>query len=118
MTLVDFACKTFSLEQIVQCGFGLTKGELKMFMHMLSFKQSLTSKSLARALKLDESTVQRSVKKFVSLGLVTRTQQNFSSGGYQYVYVVKSRDEISRMILHIIDKWHSKVKQELDNWIM
>lgn len=114
--MIDFACKQFSLKEIIKCGLGLTRAELQILEFMLSKKQFFSTTQLASKITLDESTVQRAVKKLFEAKIVVRKQENLTGGGYQYIYAVESREEIAKMLLSKIDNWRERVKASFDTW--
>lgn len=114
--MIDFACKQFSLKEIIKCGLGLTRAELQILEYMLNCEQYLSTSQLATKVKLDESTIQRAVKKLYEAKIVIRRQENFAGGGYQYIYAIASREEIAKKLLATIDTWRAKVKVAFDEW--
>lgn len=111
---MDFACKTLSLDEVVKCSLGLTKGDYKVFQFFLKNQEWYKSNSIAKKLKLNLSTVQRSVKKLQEKGVLTRAQENLDGGGYVYSYKIKGKKEIQKILSEIIDSWTGRVKSELE----
>ncbi|PIN68291.1 MarR family transcriptional regulator, partial [Candidatus Woesearchaeota archaeon CG11_big_fil_rev_8_21_14_0_20_57_5] len=81
--MIDFACKHFELDEIIRCGFGLTKGELRL-LYSLESTEWQSAEDLAGTLGLSTSSMQRSLKRLTEKGIVARRQMNLSSGGYQF----------------------------------
>jgi predicted transcriptional regulator len=115
--MIDFACKQFSLQDIMKCGLGLTKTELIILQFFLKHDAYICTKSISTKLKLDESTVQRAVKKLHEAHMIVKTQENFSTGGYQYLYKAVSREKIAQTILQTIESWKKKVHVAFDDWV-
>lgn len=114
--MIDFACKSFNLDEIIKCGLNLTKADIKVMRHLLKIDRWCTADTMAEHLGLNLSTVQRAVKKLYEKDLVTRTQDNLSGGGYIFQYRIKGKEHISGIIRKIIHKWVGKVEEALDKW--
>ena len=71
---------------------------------------------LSKALKLDISTVQRSVKKLYEKEILQRSQQNLDGGGYVFKYKVNSRAKIKNIIMDVVNSWADRLGQELEKW--
>jgi len=61
--MIDFACKTFELNEIVKCGLGLTKSDMRVMNFLMRKRKIYSSFEIAEELSLDASTVQRALKK-------------------------------------------------------
>jgi predicted transcriptional regulator len=115
--MIDFACKQFRIDEIIKCSLGLTKGEYKIFEHLLKHKTGKSSTTeLAKAMKLDLTTIQKSVKKLHEKGILFRTQKNMDGGGYVFCYQVKDKEEITKTVLATINGWVGKVEEEMKQW--
>ena len=114
--MIDFACKTFNIDEIIKCGLGLTKVELEIFYFLLKADDMISSKELSVKINRDNSTVQRALKKFYERELVDRKQINLKKGGYSFIYSVKSKTEIKNILIKIIHKWVSNVETAFDSW--
>jgi predicted transcriptional regulator len=115
--MIDFACQQFDLTTIIKCSLNLTKADFKVLVFMTqNHSEWFTSDDLAKKLKLNLSTIQRAVKKLHEKGLADRNQNNLDNGGYIYIYKSKSKDEISAIIMKIVNNWVSTVEQELKRW--
>jgi predicted transcriptional regulator len=115
--MIDFACKQFSLQEIIKCGLGLTKTELLILQFFLKHDSYICTKSIASKLSLDESTVQRAVKKLHEANMLVKSQENFSGGGYQYLYKAVSKEQIAEKILQTIEVWKKKVQIAFTQWV-
>jgi predicted transcriptional regulator len=114
--MIDFACKKFSLQEVIKCGLGLSKSEYKLLSFLLMKPKSYSSVKLSSSLHLDLSTVQRAVKNLFEKDLVIRSQENLDNGGYVFNYSVKNKEEIKKMIMEVITGWCKKVEGELESW--
>ncbi len=115
--MIDFACRQFRLEEIIKCGLGLTKAEYSVMQFFLKHdSKKFTSTDVSKAMSLDLTTVQKSVKKLYEKGVLERMQKNMDIGGYVFYYQAKNRQEISRLIMDIIHRWVGKVESEIANW--
>lgn len=115
--MIDFACKEFSLDDIIKCSLGLTKGEYKVMRFFLANKKNkYTSNDIVKELSLDLTTVQKSLKKLHEKDVLIRIQKNMDSGGYVYCYQIKNNKEISKKIMETINTWVNKVETEITRW--
>ena len=114
---MDFACKEFKVEDVIKCALNLTKADLNTMKCFLNEPDKwVDTDALSRSLKLDISTVQRSVKKLHEKGIVQRSQQNLDGGGYVYIYKIHSKKQIKNVILEIVQSWADRLGQELEQW--
>lgn len=114
--MVSFACKSISLEEIIKCGFQLTKTEYYVMMHLLATAEELTTQEIADDLKKERTTIQKAIKSLAEKRVVVRKQFNLEKGGYSFVYSIREKENLKMRILHMIDRWTSEVKKEVSNW--
>ncbi len=115
--MIDFACKKFSLEEVIRCGLGLSKAEFSLFSYFIkNEKTKFSTEKLGRAIRLDVSTVQRGVKKLYALGVLSRMQTNLAGGGYQFEYTIKPKREVKALVMGIVHRWASRVEDEFEHW--
>lgn len=114
--MIDFACKKFNLDEIIKCGLGLSRSDYFILSFLIKQNKEFSSNQIASKVDFDVSTSQRSLKKLREQGLISRRQVNLSSGGYIYYYKSKNKEEISKIILEIVNNWSKKVEKELENW--
>jgi predicted transcriptional regulator len=115
--MIDFACKQFKIDQVIKCGLGLSKADSRLMYFLLEHSEDdFTTDDLAKKLKMDISTIQRAVKKLHEKEIIFRTQNNLSGGGYEFVYRIKSKAAIRKIIMNIVDGWAKKVETELGKW--
>jgi len=114
--MIDFACKRFEIEEVVRCGFGLSKADYRILVTLMKHGDNgLTTLELARELKLDLSTAQRSVKKLFEKEIISRSQFNLSSG-YLYKYSIRDKKVIKEKIINIIKGWAGGAENSIKNW--
>lgn len=114
---MDFACKEFKVEDVIKCALSLTKADLNVMKRFLNEPEKwVDTDALSKSLKLDISTVQRSVKKLHEKGILQRSQQNLDGGGYVYIYKINSKNQIKNIILEIVQSWADRLEQELEQW--
>jgi predicted transcriptional regulator len=113
--MIDFACKKFKLEDVIKCGLGLSKAEFLIMSYFVKNRYFLTTKEVSKGLDLDLSTVQRSVKKLYHLDVLIRSQINLRNG-YQFQYKIKSKPEIEKIIMNIVNNWAKRVDMEFSKW--
>lgn len=114
--MIDFACKTFKLQDIIKCGLGLTKADLKILKFLINLEKETTSEKISNKLKLDLSTVQRSVKKLFEKKIIFRYQKNLEGGGYIFSYKAKTKKTIAIILNEVVKKWQKRVEKELKLW--
>jgi predicted transcriptional regulator len=113
--MIDFACKEFKISEIIKCSFGLSKSDYNLFNYFLKNKdQWYRTNKLAKKLKLNLTTVQRSVKKLHEKKILERRQKNLDKGGYIYLYKIEKKNKIRSKILSIIHSWIRRVEEELE----
>jgi predicted transcriptional regulator len=114
---MDFACKEFKVEDVIKCALSLTKADIKVMKYFLNeTEQWNDTESVSKALKLDISTIQRSVKKLHEKEILQRSQQNLDGGGYVFIYKIHSRTKIRNLIISIVNSWAGRLEQELEKW--
>ena len=114
--MISFTCKGFDIQEVVKCTFDLSKSEFNLLNFLMSKNRDFTTKELSEELKLDKSTIQRSIKKLHEKKLVFRGQTNQSVGGYLFYYRIRDKDEIRKMIHKTVQGWFKVFKDELDRW--
>ena len=115
--MIDFACKTFQLDEIIRCSFTITKADFRVMEYMVKRDEHwFTTEELAENLNLNLTTIQRAVKKLFEKQVLERKQNNLSSGGYIYIYRIKDKSQIRKLILEIIDDWKGNVERQLKSW--
>lgn len=111
--MIDFACKEIHLEEIIKCSYMLTKADLKVFKRLMKINDWENTEEISKALKLNLSTVQRTMKKLHGQNLVERRQTNLEGGGYSFIYKIKDKEQIIAMTMSIVNSWVKKVEKEL-----
>jgi len=114
--MIDFACKKFDFNEVVKCGFGLTKSEFLIFEFLRKNRREFKTIELARELNLEISTVQKAVKKIYSLGCLVRKQRNQSQGGYFFVYRIENQEILRSKLMLFVSNWFLLVKSSISNW--
>lgn len=115
--MIDFACKTFNIENIIKCSLGLTKSEYKIMNFFINnSKEYFTSEKLSRKLAFNLTTVQKAVKKLKEKDILIRSQENLNNGGYIFKYKLKSKQNIRVIVKKIIGIWSEKVEASIDSW--
>ena len=115
--MIDFACKQFNLDDIIKCGLGLTRTELKIMKYFLKdISKECTTNSTSKKLNLNLTTIQKAVKKLSEKGIIIRHQKNLDNGGYIYTYECNSKSNIRKIIKEIIQHWTHKVEEKIDKW--
>lgn len=113
--MIDFACKKLDLNEVMRCGFGITKTEQELLFFLFKHELS-TANEIADNLNISLATAQRSLKNLHVKGLVERRQQNLELGGYLFFYKAKDKDFIKTELKQILDGWIENVEASLDKW--
>ncbi len=111
--MINLACKRITVEELLKCAFNLSKTEYSI-LKVLEKENDLDSEAISKALKRDLSTVQRNLKSLIEKDLVFRTQINYESGGYKFVYKRVKKEVIERKILGNLANFEEKVKESLN----
>jgi len=115
--MIDFACKEFKVEDVIKCALNLTKADLKVMRFFVNETDHWAdTESLSKALELDISTIQRSVKKLHEKDILQRSQQNLDGGGYIFRYKAHSRAKIKDIVMTVVNSWADRLGQELEKW--
>ncbi|MDK2891825.1 winged helix-turn-helix transcriptional regulator [Methanohalophilus sp.] len=115
--MIDFACKEFQINEVIKCALALTRADVKIMDYFIHKPGNWYNTNLiAKETHLDLSTVQRSVKRLHEKGVLIKSQNNLNNGGYTYIYMIKDKNEIKKIIMEIVFKWAKKVENELENW--
>jgi len=114
--MIDFACKKFDLDEVVKCSLALSKSDFRLLRFLMSHDKRFTTEELASELKLDKSTIQRGVKRLHEKELVRRSQINQSVGGYIFLYQIKDKENIRKVILDIVEGWTETVRKSIKKW--
>jgi len=115
--MIDFACKRFDINNIIKCGLGLTRAELKVMQYFLRHMDfEFTTDALSRKTKLDLTTIQKAVKKLTEKKIISRSQKNLDTGGYVFFYKCNSKQSIRDVLKKIIRNWSENVEMHIDSW--
>lgn len=114
--MIDFACKKFDLEEVVKCSLGLSRSEFRLLKFLIENDDQFTTEELAKKLKVDKSTIQRGVKKLHEKKLVSRGQINQTVGGYLFLYRIKDKDNIRKVISGTVDSWVKIFHEKISKW--
>ncbi|OIO26529.1 hypothetical protein AUJ14_01540 [Candidatus Micrarchaeota archaeon CG1_02_55_22] len=112
---LSFACKPFDLDEVVRCGLGLSKSEMRVFSASLRHAE-FNASGLAQRLGLDRTTVQKAASKLLAKGLLKRLQRNRDGGGYEYVYAAPSKTVVRERVRVIAGEWFKAVDAGLEGW--
>ena len=113
---IDFACKSVDLEEVVKCSLGLTRGEYKVFERALKEGEWFTVSTLAKKMRLDRTTVQKTLGKLLKRGYVERRQFNRDEGGFVFAYKTNKKEEVKKGIKKTVRAWARAVEKEVEEW--
>ncbi len=114
--MIDFACKKFDLDEVIKCVLGLSKSEFNLLKFLSEHEEKFKTEELSKKLKLDKSTIQRSIKKLHEKNLVSRSQVNQSVGGYVFLYRIKDKENIRKIVTETLENWTGTFKRKLSEW--
>lgn len=115
--MIDFACKKFDIDEIIKCGFGLTRSEVKVFSYLIKNNSDFCSTDkISKSIKLDLTTIQKAMKKMYEKKIFNRRQKNLVKGGYVFEYKIKNKKEIRELIKNLVKNWSKSVEGEIDRW--
>jgi predicted transcriptional regulator len=114
--MVDLSCVDLSIDDMLQCSFGLSRLELSVLLALLGKKTWASTSALALELGKDRSVVQRGISSLMGKGLAEREQSNKERGGYEYVYRAKGKDEIKGQILANSRAFCAMVRETVQGW--
>lgn len=112
--MVDWRCRKMDSKDLIRCTFDLSKTELKIFLYLLKIKKSIPSVNIADEIKLDRTTIQKSLKKLLEKQIVDRRQNNLDNGGYVFLYSVKKKEELKKQMKEIINEWKESSEKQLE----
>lgn len=114
--MVDLSCMDLSVEDLLQCSFGLSRLELSVLVALLGKEKWTNTGSLSAGLGKDRSVVQRGLTSLLKKGLAEREQSNKERGGYEYVYRARNKAEIKRRILSNTNAFCAMVRETVRGW--
>lgn len=115
--MIDFACKQFSLDEVLKCSLGLSKADFGVFKFLVENDDDVfTTEKISKKLGLNLSTVQRAVKKLFEKQLLKRYQVNLDNGGYVFQYQIKPKKEIREVVMGIVSSWSHTFESALNKW--
>ncbi|MEA1984877.1 MAG: MarR family transcriptional regulator [Euryarchaeota archaeon] len=116
-TMIDFACKEFKISDVIKCALNLTRADMQITEYFLTESDEwFNTDSISKGTGLELSTIQRSVKKLTEKDILVKSQKNLDGGGYSYIYMMKDKEYLKKMIMDIVCRWMNKVEQELEVW--
>jgi len=116
----------FSSERLFKCILGLNKTESKILAILLKNKDVGTSE-LTDLLKMDRSSIQKSIQDLLELKLIERKSismkdyndikkiEDGKTQGYLYVYNAKSMNLIKKELKSLLDKWYGSMVKYIEN---
>lgn len=105
----DELVERFGEEDLLKCIFGLSSTEIEIY-GVLSRGDTMTVAEVANAVSKSRSTVERSLIKFVQLGLANRRPVLARNGGYTYVYSVKPPEQVRGRLVELVDAFHERAR--------
>ena len=113
--MVEIACKSFDMGEVVKCALNLTRSELSIMNYFLKNAHDReTTDSISKKLDLDLSTVQRAVKHLHEKEILIKSQNNLDGGGYVFIYKLNEKNKIKKLIMDSVNKWVTRVENEIE----
>lgn len=116
MSNINFACKQFPIDQVLRCSFSLSNAELFVLKQLLKSQKYCAVADIAKTLKKDRTTVQRSLQSLYRKGLLDRHQANLGKGGYYFTYSAKPKGFIKKRVDEYFKHFETVVYSELEKW--
>ena len=113
--MLNLACKTITLEELIKCSFNINKTEYLIIKHLLNNKDC-TSDTLQECLGKDLTTIQKALKSLLNKNIVQRRQVNLESGGYKFYYNTISKNELKEKIMSNLKNFETKVEARLNTF--
>lgn len=113
---LNLSCIDLSVEDLLRCSFGLSKGEVLVLQTLLQGENWSSTSRISSIIKRDRSVVQRGLASLKAKGLIEREQSNKEGGGFEYLYRAKDKGMIKRSILGKARAFGSIVKQTVSFW--
>lgn len=114
--MVDLSCMDLSIEDMLQCSFGLSKLELSVLLALLRRDGWTSTSSLAKSIGKDRSVVQRGISSLLGKNLAQREQSNRERGGYEYLYRARDKAAIKKRILGNARAFCMMVRETVNSW--
>jgi len=111
--MLTFACKKIEIRDIVMCSFELNKTEYRTLFFLLNDDGKFTVSKMAEKMKLNRTTVQKTIKKLVDKKLINKIQLNLDKGGYEFYYNINDKEELKEEIKKILNKWVFVAEREI-----
>ena len=109
-------CKQVDFDSLVKCSFSLSDSELKIFLELMKCTNPICVVALSKKIKRDRSTIQKVIKTLLKRKLVEKKKINLEDGGYIFYYSPKSKSELKKQMLKLVELWHGNVKKEIMKW--
>ena len=116
MASVDFACKTFSLETILRCSFGISDTEYQVFKLLANRRREMSLAEIGQHIPKDRSTLQRAANGLHKKGLAKRFQKNLENGGYVFSYQSMPKELVKERVRKMFCNFESLVNAEIERW--
>lgn len=113
--MIEFACKTFPIEKVLSCSFGLRKTEMNLLKEGLE-KEEFELESMTKSVGRDRTTLQRAAGTLLKKKLLFRRQKNLAKGGYVYIYKTLEKDVLKDMIRKETKKFVKTIENEISKW--
>lgn len=111
--MINFACKTFSVNQVLKCSFNLNQTELNILKELI--KKESNTNNLSEILKKHKSVIQRGITKLLKNKLITRRQVNLKKG-YEYCYKTISKEELKNKANNYFKQFTETVNRTINEW--
>lgn len=101
----------FCKNNIMKCTFDLNEIEVKIFCNIVEKESDV--KDLARKIRRDRTTVQRSIKNLIAIGIVGRKSITMKRGR-KYVYFAITNEKLKEIFTARIDEYCRALKKMVD----
>jgi predicted transcriptional regulator len=113
---ITFACKIIKEEDLIKCAFNINKTSYRILKILLKSEEKLKIVDISKELNLKRCTIQKSLKKLLKKGLISRSQKNLKKGGYIYYYHCKNKKELKNKIKNLLQQWYKNALDRLEKF--
>jgi len=113
---LNLSCIDLSMEDLLRCSFGLSKGEVLVLQALLEEDGWVPTSRISSIVGRDRSVVQRGLSSLLEKGLIRREHHNKAGGGFEFLYMATDKRMIKRSILGKAKAFSDIVKRTVSSW--
>jgi predicted transcriptional regulator len=113
---LDMTCIDISVEDLLECSFGLSRREVAILLRLLDTGDWLPVSAIAARSRRDRSVVQRGLSSLITRGLIMRDQRNRARGGYEFIYRAADKGRMKKAVLEKSVRFSAMVRRRVRDW--